>query len=353
MVAQFDKILFVRDNKGRNFIPIPKKAGFLMKNLSIGKYRGLQQCATDRGAISVLALDHRNNLRNSLNPTDPKSVTDAQMMDFKCDVISSVGAACSAVLLDPEYGIANGISCGALPGHTGLIATLDATGYTGDSFARHSNLLGGWGVKKARRMGANAVKLLVYYHPDAPTSKEIESLVARVGEECLQEDIPFFLETLSYSLSPSSNKLTPSERHRVVIETARRLTPLGADVLKPEFPMDISAEVDEAAWAKACAELSVASVVPWVLLSASVSFEIFLRQTTIACGKGASGVAVGRAVWQEAATMTGELRRNFLHDKVVERMSRVTAVCNALARPWTDFYRMDKPSMDWYRKYSE
>ena len=323
-----------------------------MKNISIGKYRGLQQCATDRGAISVLALDHRTNLRNSLNPTNPKSVTDDQMMDFKCDVISSVGNACSAVLLDPEYGLANGISCGALPGHTGLLATLDATGYTGDSRARHSNLLEDWGVKKARRMGANAVKLLVYYHPDSPTAAEIETLVARVGEECLAEDIPFFLETQSYSLSPSSNKLAPEERHRVVIETARRLTPLKVDVLKAEFPMDISAEVNEAAWAKACAELSVASVVPWVLLSASVSFEIFLRQTTIACGKGASGVAVGRAIWQEAATMDGEARRNFLGSKVVERMTRVTAICNALARPWTDFYRMEKPNPDWFKKYS-
>ena len=324
-----------------------------MKNVSIGKFRGLQQCATDRGAISVLALDHRTNLRNSLNPTDPKSVTDEQMMDFKCDVISSVGGACSAVLLDPEYGLANGISCGALPGHTGLIATLDATGYTGESRARHSNLLEDWGVKKARRMGANAVKLLVYYHPDSSTAAEIESLVSKVGEECLQADIPFFLETLSYSLSTSSNKLSPDERRRVVIETARRLTPLNVDVLKAEFPMDISSEVNEVSWAKACAELSLASVVPWVLLSASVSFEIFLRQTTIACGKGASGVAVGRAVWQEAAIMDGEARRNFLHTKVVERMNRVTAICNALARSWTDFYKMKKPTTDWYRAYPE
>lgn len=324
-----------------------------MKNLSIGKFRGLQACATDRGAISVLALDHRNNLRNSLNPTDPKSVTDEQMMDFKRDVISAIGSSSSAVLLDPEYGLANGICCGALPGHTGLIATLDATGYTGDSRARHSSLLEGWGVRKARRLGANAVKLLVYYHPNSPTAGEIEALVATVGEECLKEDIPFFLETLSYSLSPSSNKLSPDERRRVVIETARKLTPLGADVLKAEFPMDISAEVDEAAWAKACAELSVASTVPWVLLSASVSFEIFLRQTTIACGKGASGVAVGRAVWQEATSLTGEARRILLRTKVVEQMSRVTAICNALARPWTDFYKMEKPAPDWYKSYFE
>ena len=32
-----------------------------MRTISIGKFRGLQQCSSERGAISVLALDHRNN----------------------------------------------------------------------------------------------------------------------------------------------------------------------------------------------------------------------------------------------------------------------------------------------------
>ena len=49
-----------------------------MKTLSIGKYRSLQQCATPLGAIAVLALDHRNNLRQALNPATPEAVSDAE-----------------------------------------------------------------------------------------------------------------------------------------------------------------------------------------------------------------------------------------------------------------------------------
>lgn len=324
-----------------------------MRKMTIGKFRGLQQTSTKRGAISVLALDHRNNLRSALAPHDPKSVTDEHMWVFKNDVVGSIAKAASAVLLDAEYGLANCISSKALPGHVGLIATLDQTGYTGNIHARLSQVLPDWGVAKARRMGANAVKLLVYYHPDASTAGEIEKLVSKVGDECREHDITFYLETLSYSLTSSTNKLLPDERRRVVIETARRLTPLGADVLKAEFPMDISSEVNEVSWAKACAELSLASTIPWVLLSASVAFEIFLRQTTIACQEGASGVAVGRAVWQEAATMTGEVRKNFLLDKGLERMERVTSICNALAKPWTDYFSLPKPSISWYKDYSE
>jgi tagatose-1,6-bisphosphate aldolase len=98
----------------------------------------------------------------------------------------------------------------------------------------------------------------------------------------------------------------------VVVETARRLVVPGVDVLKAEFPLDITAEPQERIWAEACSELTAASPVPWVLLSASVDFETFLRMLTVACQSGASGVAVGRAVWQEAAGLTGEKRLAFL-----------------------------------------
>jgi len=93
-------------------------------------------------------------------------------------------------------------------------------------------------------------------------------------------------------------------------------------------------------------------MIPWVLLSGSATFEIFLRQATIACEEGASGVAVGRAVWSEAATMKDAVRKNFLQNTVFDRMNRMTGVCNALARPWTDFYSMAAPETDWYKNYS-
>jgi hypothetical protein len=40
-----------------------------MESLTIGKLHGLAKCATSMGAIAVLALGHRNNLRRALNPT--------------------------------------------------------------------------------------------------------------------------------------------------------------------------------------------------------------------------------------------------------------------------------------------
>jgi len=320
-------------------------------DISIGKFRNLQQCSTASQAISVLALDHRNNLRAAMNPADPKAVTSADLVTFKQQVVGILAPASSAVLLDPLYGVAQCIASGALPGTAGLLCAVEASGYTGDPTARSSQVMPGFSVAKASRLGANAAKLLVYYHPDNPSAAEIEVLVQQVAADCAAADLPLFLEPLSYSPDPAIKKLSPAERRRVVLETARRLTMPGVDVLKAEFPLDASAEPNEAAWAQACAELSAASRAPWVLLSASVDYATYLRQVTIACREGASGVAVGRAVWQEAPQLNGSARLDFLRSTALPRMQRITALCNALARPWTDFYRLPEVNTNWYEAY--
>jgi tagatose-1,6-bisphosphate aldolase len=156
------------------------------------------------------------------------------------------------------------------------------------------------------------------------------------------------LEPLSYSLD-ENKKLSSEEKRYVVVETARRLTPLGVDILKAEFPLEV-AETNQRIWTEACAEISATSIVPWILLSAAVDYEVFLQQAAIACNAGASGVAVGRAVWKEAVTMTGDERMTFLRATALERISRLASLCYALAKPYTDFYQAEAP-FDWYRSY--
>lgn len=322
-----------------------------MTSLSIGKLRGLQQCATPRGALAVLALDHRQGLRKAMHPAAPTTVTDAEMSAFKQQVTLALAPAASAVLLDPEVGTAQCIAAGTLPGQTGLVVAVEASGYTGDPAARSSQILPGWSVAKAKRLGASAIKLLVYYHPQSPTAPAIEALVRDVAGACAAQDMVFMLEPLSYSLNPTEKKLPSAEKRWVVVETARRLVIDGVDVLKAEFPLDVAVEPDERIWAEACAELSAACPVPWILLSASVNYDTYLRQVTVACQNGASGVAVGRAVWKEATDLTGSARADFLHDIARQRMTRITSLCEGLARPITDFYAVPEIESDWYVTY--
>jgi tagatose-1,6-bisphosphate aldolase len=319
-----------------------------MKALTIGKLRGLQQCTTPRGTFTCLALDHRQNLRKALNPQAPSATSDAELSQFKLDVTRILASKATAVLLDPEVSAAQAVAERAVPGGIGLVIAVESTGYTGDATARHAQILPGWSVEKAKRMGASMVKLLVYYHPDSSTAAEIEAFTTKVGEECIKHDLGLMLEPLSYSLT--DKKLTSDEKRYVVVKTARRLTPIpGVDVLKAEFPLDTK-DTDESNWAAACADVSAVSVTPWILLSAAVSFEIYQRQVIAACQAGASGIAVGRAVWQEAAQMRGEERLNFLRTTARQRLSRLTSLCHALAKPWTDFYTADAP-FDWYKTY--
>lgn len=315
-----------------------------MKPISIGKLRGLQQISSGRGTFTTLALDHRQNLRKA----NPAFVSDEQLSCFKLDVISALAARATAVLLDPEVSAAQAIAAGVIPNDVGLIVAIESTGYTGDATARQAQIVPGWSVEKAKRMGASAIKLLVYYHPDSSTAGEIEDFTAKIAEECKKHDLVLMLEPLSYSLD-ENKKLSSEEKRYVVVETARHLTPLDVDILKAEFPLDVN-DMDESKWMEACKEISSASVTPWILLSAAVDYETFLRQVTVACNAGASGIAVGRAVWKEAVNMQGEERIKFLQTTAKARIARLTSLCHALAKPYTDFSTADAP-FDWYKNY--
>jgi tagatose 1,6-diphosphate aldolase len=316
--------------------------------LTVGKLRGLRQCSDKRGALSVLALDHRNNLRKALRPDAPDQVGEGELIAFKREAVAELAEVSTAVLLDPEFGAAQSVASGAMPGDRGLIVALERTGYGADPHARESRVLAGWSVTKARRMGASAAKLLVYYHPAASTAPQIEQLVREVARECAREDLLLLLEPLVYNPDPGSGQLSPESRRGATIEAARRLTGPGVDVLKAEFP---APSTDEAAWLTACEELTAATSAPWILLSASVDFETFLHQADVACRAGASGVAVGRAVWSEAARLEGPDRSAFLRAEARRRMQAVTRLCAERARPWSALYSAPEIDAQWFSRY--
>jgi tagatose-1,6-bisphosphate aldolase len=109
--------------------------------------------------------------------------------------------------------------------------------------------------------------------------------------------------------------------------------PLGVDVLKAEFPVDTNEETDPAIWHEACSELTQASGIPWVLLSAGASWDLFLRQAEVACHAGASGVMAGRALWNEAITTDRPFRQRFLENEARQRLHQLRALCDSHARP--------------------
>ncbi len=320
---------------------------------TIGTRRGLDACASARGTFAVLALDHRQNLRRELRPADPDSVTYDEMVEFKRAVVRALTPVATGTLLDPEIGAAQCIADGSLPATAGLIVAIEATGYSGPSTARISRVLEGWSVEKAKRIGASAAKLLVYYHPEAANAADQERLVADVAAECRAVDLALFVEPLSFSLV-DGEKLIGEARRRVVVETARRLTAIGGDILKAEFPYDPSV-TDRGRWREACVELNEASAVPWVLLSGGVDEASFETQVSTACEAGASGVLVGRSVWAEAAAMEPAARDTFLAGTGRVRLGRLANLVDVVGHPWHDrpsrLTTSPIPGDGWYREY--
>jgi tagatose 1,6-diphosphate aldolase len=242
------------------------------------------------------------------------------------------------VLLDPIYGVAQCITNGALPGCTGLLVSLEETGYSGGREQRLATVEPGWSVGKIKRLGASAVKLLIYYQPDSPdAARKQRGFVERVVAECDAADIPLVVETVSY---PIGGMTRPSQQFaaglpRIVIETAKQVTPLGIDVFKAEFPADMTYEHDEGEMLDWCRQISAASPVPWVVLSGGADFPQFLKQVEIACKGGASGFLAGRAVWKEAMGIEdpGD-RRRFLEATAVTRLKELEDVATQFGTPW-------------------
>ena len=205
--------------------------------LTPGRYRGLK--ATSLAAADVfgiIAFDQRGSYRQML----PPDTSYDQLVQVKSEIIGALSLDASAILTDPVYGLRPAMQ---MSPKAGLLLALEKSGYSGDSSYRTTELLPSWTPEKIRKAGANAVKFMVYYHPESGAlAAELEALVRRVVADCHAWDLPVFLEPMSYSLDAAVSKDSAdyaAGRARVVIETARRLSGTGADVLKMEFPLDI------------------------------------------------------------------------------------------------------------------
>ena len=325
---------------------------------SIGKIRGFTCTANPAGVFSILAFDHRQSFVKMLNPGQVGGQEYPAIVAAKTQIVRLLAPHASAVLLDPVYGAAQSVAGGALPGSSGLIIALEETGYTGSNTARESAILPGWSVQKTKRMGADAIKLLIYYHPEAgSTTARQEALIEQVIADCHSEDILLFLEIVTYSPYPGQEKSSPEfaiSLPDLLPKIASRLGVLGPDVLKLEFPVNIHKEPDETRWLEACQAVSQASPCPWALLSAAANFETFTRQVEIACTAGASGFIAGRAVWQEAVSMPEGQRERWLTEVGAPRLESLNRIASRYARPWRDFFPNLAASVgeDWYLHYA-
>ena len=272
-----------------------------------GKQRGLEACATERGVIAALAIDQRGSLRKALAKAagkEPSAVTDEDLAVFKAAVARVLTPQASAVLLDPLYGwrAAEGRAAG-----TGLIVAYEKSGYDATDEHRMPTLLPEWSAARLKAAGADAVKVLVYYDPAGPAevNERKQAFVRRVGEECREADVAYFLEPVTYSGEGVDG--AEGKPERVTRSNAEWTRPeYGVDVLKVEVPVDpswlepsvLSRKRDRVL--AAFRQATEASILPLAFLSAGVDMELFVRSLELAGEAGArfNGVLCGRATWK-------------------------------------------------------
>ncbi len=297
--------------------------------ISAGKWQRLRSLTDELGRFKMLAIDQRDSLRRAIGRAigkDSREVPHEALATVKAVITRALAPYATAVLTDPVYGYPHSIQY--LPPRVGLLLAYEETGYekAGPSgLERKTTLLQGWSVEKAQRAGADAVKLLVYYHPDA--SQEVlahqQGLVRQVGEECDRHGMPFLLELVSYALDPTGTDTADFARMKpeLVVRSAAEFSKpeFKVDILKLEFPADLKwtkefcrgafdGKEREPVYTLAevrdfCEQLDDAAGLPWVILSAGVDISEFLVQVDLATEAGASGFLCGRAIWKDSVNL--------------------------------------------------
>ncbi len=316
------------------------------RTLTPGKLMGLRQITDPTGRFKVLALDQSNSFKKAIVKlhdlagvkADP---TYEEIRDAKLVMVENLGGFASAVLLDVNYGARQALSSLALPKAVGLIVRSEASKDPGIP----SEYEPGWSVEKIKRMGASAVKLLVYL--DVENHENVRKQIAfveKVAAACREHDILLMTEELSFPRQ-GEDKSSPSYKARKVknILEATKLIGPHTDILKLEFPGNIKDD-SEAEMVQNLGRLNEAAMRPWVLLSAGEKFDLFAKQAELAMKAGCTGYMAGRAIFNEYFDQAKpEERSHFLKDVGVKRMQTLNKIVDQHATPWMDRYGL-KPA---------
>jgi tagatose 1,6-diphosphate aldolase len=327
--------------------------------LTPGKLAGLRRVSDERGVIAAAAMDQRGSLQKSLAKDKGSEVTDHDMEEFKSLVTEVLTQHASAILLDPEYGLP---ASKRRSKKAGLLLAYEKTGYDKTGPGRLPDLLDVWSVRRLKEVGADCIKILLYYTPFDP--KHVNDIkhawVERLGDECRANDIPFFLEFVGYEEGADEKGLDYAKKKpEIVAESMREFTKdrYGVDVLKVEVPVNMKFVEGSKAFGgqkaysrKEAADLflkaATATTKPFIYLSAGVSNDEFTEALELAAESGVkfNGVLCGRATWKDGmpiyAKQGAEAFRKWLETEGVKNIENVNARLKA-ATSWHSIYEVD------------
>jgi tagatose 1,6-diphosphate aldolase len=301
-------------------------------------------------------MDQRGSLRKSLAKERGAEISDAMMEEFKILVAEVLTRYASAILLDPEWGLP---AARRRQRESGLLMAYEKTGYDAAAPGRLPDLLNEWSVRRLKEAGANCIKILLYYAPADPKriNEQKHAWVERIGDECIGNDIPFFLELVGYEDGLDEKGLEYARKKPQIVRDSMAefsKSRYGVDVLKVEVPVNMrfvegtAAFQGQAAYSRDEAKrhflaAATATSKPFIYLSAGVSNAEFTEALALAGESGVnySGVLCGRATWKDGipvyAKQGAAAFRQWLDTTGVENIKKVNAAL-ASATPWFPRY---------------
>ena len=313
-----------------------------------GKLWAMRRLADQHGFFAMVAVDQR--------PGVEKLVAERCQGDawgnigrVKRTLIETLAPHASAMLLDPQY--AYPYAASALDPRRGLLLTLEQFASVDGPGGRKTMAYPGWTVEKIKRLGADGVKLMLWWRPDAAPDvlAHQRRLVEQVGQACRKHDIAFLLEPLVYPLGDAGQADTyhedPGKRPEMVVATVEefRAERYAIDIFKLETPLPAATipDPDDGTQEAAAAQAWFRRIDglldrPWVMLSAGAAAEPFRRILTYAFRAGASGYLAGRAIWWPAALELPdwEAFRARVLSEGVPYIERVGAILRQHGTPW-------------------
>jgi tagatose 1,6-diphosphate aldolase len=325
-----------------------------MLELTTNKLAALKRLSDENGVIGALAIDQRGSLKKMIAAGAASNVGDEGIIRFKELVSEELTPYATSILLDPEYGLP---AAKVRHKDAGLLVAYEKTGYDATTVGRLPDLLPQWSVKRLKEAGADAVKFLLYY--DIDEDKKINDYkhvyMERVGSECVAEDIPFFLEIVTYDAENDDvkSKAYAKVKPHKVIEAMKEFSKpeYNVDVLKVEVPVDMNFvegyTEGETAYSKEEAanffkEQSEATELPFIFLSAGVSAKLFQETLKFAKESGSTfnGVLCGRATWKDGVAPFAEngeqAGRDWLQDTGKKNIEELNTVLRVTASSWFD-----------------
>jgi tagatose 1,6-diphosphate aldolase len=327
--------------------------------LTPGKLAGLKKVSNERGVIAAAAMDQRGSLQKSLAKEKGSDVSDAMMEEFKTLVTEVLTPHASAILLDPEWGLP---ASKRRAKNAGLLLAYEKTGYDKTGPGRLGDLLDHWSVRRLKEAGADCIKILLYYTPFDP--KPINDIkhawVERLGDECRANDIPFFLEFVTYEEGIDEKGIDfAKKKPEAVIGSIQEFTKdrYGVDVMKVEVPINMKfvegakSFKGPAAYTKKEAmdlfrKAAGVATKPFIYLSAGVSNSEFTEALELAAESGVkfNGVLCGRATWKDGipvyAKQGPEAFRQWLQTEGVKNINNVNDRLKA-ATSWHSIYGLE------------